>query len=234
MSNLKKFISFAESKLGDMLKESGNILYSSASTLRPGSVYLIGYNPGGDPDCIKTTIQETLNGLPGKTENGYIDESWGGKEAGKNILQCRVRYLLEDICGLKTEEVCASNLIFKRSEDAKSIKFKECADICWPVHERIIQIVSPSLIIAFGNGNNSPYSYLRNRLKGKDEDWIKSGYGKKRIWYCKSFRSDKGILVIGLPHLSRYAINLEKYKHAKKWIQGKKWRSSKMTNHRIL
>ncbi len=214
---------------GGILNESGNILYSSASTLRRsntstlqrGPVYLLGTNPGGDPKEYKyNTIQDTLDALPNKTENSYIDEKWGrrpGKQ--KHPLQRRVIWLLNDLDnnGLKTKDVCASNLIFQRSRNTKrkNIDFKKCADICWPVHERILQVVSPSLIIAFGI---ETYYYLRSKLGNGNEITFPSGHG---TWKCRSFRSDSDILVVGLPHLSRYAVDC--HDDVKIWIQRQKW-----------
>jgi len=76
---------------------------------------------------------------------------------------------------------------------------------CWPVHEAIMKVVSPRLIIAFGNSDVSPYAYLHNMLGG-EQDYFPSGHGN---WAVKGFSAsinDSPAYVIGLPHLSRYNI----------------------------
>lgn len=219
---MKNFVSFVKDKLKEkdknILSCSGKFLYSSAQTLKPGKVYLLGYNPGGVPG--NETIENDLDKLHTQ-DNSYTDEKWewGGKELdeGKHPLQKRVIHLLKSL-GEEPEEVCASNLIFKRSENQKGVKHKKDANTCWHVHKRILQIVKPKKIVAFGLGT---YYYLKGELGKNNEEFIcNSGYKNRwGIIYCKSFKfeSDSGIVVVvGLPHLSRYKI----YQHVINWIEG--------------
>jgi len=213
MNFVEEIISFANSALEEILDDSGQYLYSGASTLRPGAVYLLGHNPGGSPAGREDeSIRRSLNELPDKKTNNYIDDSWVNRPAGQSPLQVRVCWLLENI-GFDPREVCASNLIFSRSVDAANINFEKFANICWPVHEKILNVVSPSLIIAFGNSGNSPYSYLKNKLGNNGETTHASGHGN---WKCKTFLSDSGTVVVGLPHLSRYAV--DHHPHVPEWI----------------
>jgi hypothetical protein len=80
----------------------------------------------------------------------------------------------------------------------------------WPVHRRILQVVQPEVIIAFGNGPYHPISIsLTSRNKGK-ADSIDSGHGN---FTCLSFESkieNQLMTVIGLPHLSRYHLYTDK------------------------
>jgi hypothetical protein len=210
----------AKDVLDGILDEPGSILYSSHETLKPGSVYLLGLNPGG---AGGSTIEESLNTMLANTHNAYLDESWenrnGTYDKGEAPLQKRVQYILKNL-GLNTENVCASNLIFIRSRDATSLNFS-LAKQCWPVHEAILSIVQPKLIIAFGNSNESPYQYLHEILKGKEE-FLPSGHGN---WKIKGFESQINghpVYVVGLPHLSRYSpIGKD---HLIEWLQ-KKFRS---------
>ncbi len=200
MSNVNTFVSFAKSELKEILDYSGNVLYSSSETLKPGTVYLLGYNPGGAPEDHKEeTIERSLDGLPKKKRNNYIDD-----EGWKSDLQDQVLWLLKKL-GLNPAEVCASNLIFKRSKDDTGVNYPEDADTCWPVHERILQVVKPKMIIAFGNGEDeSTYKYLKDNLENDNEE-VTCDAGHKN-WKCKSFKSASGVAVIGLPHLSIYSI----------------------------
>ncbi len=122
---------------------------------------------------------------------------------GEAPLQKRICWLLESL-KLHPRKVCASNLIFFQSRRVKDISYYDLAERCWPIHEAIIEIVQPKLIIAFGNSVLSPYGYLHTMLGGKEE-YVSSGHGK---WNVKGFQSNingKLVYVAGLPHLSRYS-----------------------------
>src|SRR5262249_13392114 len=95
----------------------------------------------------------------------YLDTIWSrNRTVGGAPLQRRVVWLLESL-GLHARNVAASNLIFFRSRDAAGSQFRRFATLCWPVHERIIQIVRPRLVIVYGNSGVSPFSYLLNEYK---------------------------------------------------------------------
>ncbi len=193
----------AKKHLNDLLNESGSILYSSHETLKPGQIYLLGFNPGGaGGNSLLSSIDRLLN----NESNSYLDECWenlsGSWEAGDAPLQKRVCYLLENL-GLNPREVCSSNLIFLQSREAKNINFN-LANRCWPIHESILQLIKPKLIIAFGNSGVSPYGYLHNMLGGEQE-YIPSGHGN---WNVKGFTTqinENPVYIAGLPHLSRYS-----------------------------
>lgn len=76
------------------------------------------------------------------------------------------------------------------------------ANVCWPVHQEILKIVNPTLVLAYGNSAKSPYSFLKTKY-GTREQTFPSGHGD---WECRAFRADSGFWVVGLPHLSRYDI----------------------------
>jgi hypothetical protein len=193
----------AKNALRDLLEQPGEILYSSHETIKPGLVYLLGLNPGGEGGL---PLIKSVDQLLKRNTNAYLDECWenlrGSWKAGEAPLQRRVVWLLENL-GLCPREVCASNLIFVQSRDARGVSF-ELAKKCWPVHEAIIDIVKPRLIIAFGNSCASPYFYLHDMLNGK-QTYAPSGHGN---WLLKGFHTNiagQGVFVAGLPHLSRYS-----------------------------
>ena len=171
-------------------------------------MYLLGHNPGGSPDDqAANTVRASLEAMPTKTLNNYLDEAWqtaSGRSysKGQAPLQRRVVWLLQEL-GLRPREVPASNLIFVRSIDVSGILFGELADLCWEVHETILDIVRPRLLVVFGNSEPSPYTYLFEKFNPTGEETIESGHGN---WLCRAFRVDGGLSVVGLPHLSRYNI----------------------------
>jgi len=193
----------AKEVLSDLLQERGGILYSSHETLKPSSVYLLGFNPGGSG--VKP-LKEGINSMLSNSENAYLDGKWGNKSgswgAGEAPLQKRVKWLLSEL-GLNPADVCASNLIFVQSRKASDICFS-LAKQCWPVHEAILEIVRPKLIIAYGNSTDSPYGYL-HAMFGDEQEHIPSGHG---TWVAKGFQchiNGKPVYIAGLPHLSRYS-----------------------------
>lgn len=193
----------------NLLSERGAVLYSTADTLKPGNLYILGLNPGGtDGD----TIEERLEALPLRTKNEYLDEVWGRGHYGEHKkcehpLQRRLRWLVEEL-DEDLRQTCASNLIFTRSRSEKGLAINELARLCWGVHELILNIVKPKMILAFGNGERrSPYSFLRSKFKPSEEEVLCDiGHGN---WKCKAFKATlnrRTLYVVGLPHLSRYDV----------------------------
>lgn len=99
--------------------------------------------------------------------------------------------------------MAASNLIFSRSRDAATSQFHKFAELCWPVHREILKIVNPALIIAYGNSGDSPYSFMFQKFGGPRESQFASGHGN---WSCRAFQVPGSFHVVGLPHMSRYAV----------------------------
>ncbi len=196
---------FARHHLRKHLTRSGEILYSGASTLRSGQVYLLGHNPGGDPKNSKLlTLGRSLDDLPSKKTNSYLDTLWSRQRAvGQAPLQRRVVWLLKSL-GLEPRDVAASNLIFLRSRGAAESQFRELSKACWPVHERIIDVVQPQLVIVFGNSGQSPFGFLLRKFGADVDEYCSSGHGN---WVCRSFLAPGRFRVVGLPHLSRYDVS---------------------------
>ena len=139
-------------------------------------------------------------------DNAYIDEDWsngnGDKEKGQATLQKRVGLLITEL-GYDLKTVCASNLIFAQSVNVKGVP-SALADVCWPVHEAIISIVKPKVILVFGNSSPSPFLYLHNKYQGEVE-YFKAGHGD---WQVKTFKANmdgSSVRIIGFPHFSYYS-----------------------------
>jgi hypothetical protein len=205
MDASREIADFARVQLAKVLSESGQVLYSAASTLRPGPTYLLGHNPGGDPnDRGLWSVGQSLDDLPTQTENSYLNALWSGQhKVGQAPLQRRVVWLLESL-GLKPRDVAASNLIFVRSRDAAGSRFSEYARLCWPVHQRILDVVKPRLLLVYGNSGASPFGFLRDTFGVDVDEWCPSGHG---TWMCRSFQVPGRFRVVGLPHLSRYDVS---------------------------
>ena len=212
MSNAADLVTFAKPLLASIASRSGRVLYSAASTLKPGPIYLLGLNPGGDPATHHDTVSESLEELPERHLNAYLDESWAGQPVGCSRLQRRVCWLVQQL-GLSVRSVCASNLIFIRSGDSSGSGYPQTAKLCWPVHERILRIVKPKVILVFGNSGISPFRFLQAHYGATRLVSFPSGHGN---WQCFGFELPSGVRVIGLPHLSRYAVN--KHPEVAEWV----------------
>lgn len=203
--NLTTLINTAKNELSDLSEQAGTLLYSSAASVQKGDVYFLGFNPGG---INGVSFKDNLALLPSKTSNSYLDEEWendaGSWAAGESPLQKRVQWLFESL-NLQTKDICASNLIFFQSKQASEINYN-LADRCWPVHEQILRIVQPKVILTFGNSGTSPYSYLYQKFgSNTKQEMINSGHGD---WSLKAFSTtinNIDTIIIGLPHLSRYS-----------------------------
>lgn len=217
--NIKKeeLPDFANKQLGELVSKPGSILYSSHETLAEADIYFLGYNPGGsDGQPISNSI---LNMLTSQS-NSYLDEDWsnglGNFKKGQATLQKNVKLLITSL-GYDLRTVCASNLIFAQSVNVKGVS-SALADICWPVHEAIIDIVKPKVLLVFGNGNPSPFSYLHNKFQDEIE-YVESGHGD---WQIKTFKANidgRWVRIIGFPHFSYYSPkNKEKMLN---WVKAK-------------
>jgi len=188
--------------LEGQLEQSGAFIYSSHDTIRPGEIYLLGLNPGGEGG---PSLGERLATLLSREENAYLDEAWdnggGSYKPGGAPLQMRVGWLLSQL-GVDTRNVLSTNLIFMQSTNASGVCIEQ-AKLCWPVHEALLSIVRPRVILTFGNSSFSPYGFLHT-LYGGSQRYAPSGHGN---WSLKGFNAHMPwgeVFVAGLPHLSRY------------------------------
>lgn len=204
-----EFVSFAERRIARIIDESGKVLYSSAETLSKGDIYLLGINPGGVPGVSGTSIRENLQSFSTKTTNDYLDEVWEDSN-----LQLRVISLLEEL-GQDVRKVCASNMVFARTKsEPGTAEFNRYADICWPVHEEVIKIVEPKILVVFGS---IAYKYLWYRAGKPVEDKGESGY----LHPCRAFAKLYGgvsLKVIGIPHMSRRPAKQEAIRFIKNYL----------------
>jgi hypothetical protein len=203
--NVAAIVQKAKESLGQILNESGTILYSSCATLRPGKYYFLGLNPG-EADADSDTIGKSLGKLCTRTVNAYLDEDWSGARKygiGGHRLQKNFKCLFEAL-GEDPRAVCGTNLIFKGSADARGAEYPEMAKLCWPVHEAILRVVQPRAIITFGVTDT--FQFVAEQLGGGPIQYFKSGHGD---WAWRSLTKKGAPSLIGLPHLSKYAL----YKH---------------------
>jgi len=162
--NATNLATFAKKPLSDIIGYPGDILMSSFETLIPGDIYFIGLNPGGENST--NTIEDALDKLTTKKTNDYLDDTYINKREtpgpGEAQLQKNIRWLFE-LLGLNLRDICASNLIFVQSKEAKDLHGPpRLTEICCPVHEKILEIVSPKVVLAMGTGDIQPLAFCAN------------------------------------------------------------------------
>lgn len=225
----EQILSAVQQHLGKDANESGSVLYNGSSTLRPGKLYLLGLNPGGDPSEIKQSVNESVKATFDKLRSDYCayeDECWKQnhpvdcmlKECkGESPHQRRVSDLVDALgLGVIIKDVFAANAIFLRTKDQLSLKMPwKLWENCWHVHKLFLSIVQPKLILCLGNGNGlSAFSLLRSRFLGaptpqnvgpngfRDGKWFAG-----RVAVCQ-----EPCTVVGIPHPSRFGMS-EKLEH---------------------
>ena len=184
----------------------GKLLYSGSSSVKPCDIYLLGYNPGGDPTKETQTVEEHLRATPADW-NEYLDAKWCRRglelQAGQALLQRRVRWMLKQL-GYDPRAVCASNLIFARSRGIGNLHDKrKLADACWSLHAAILVVVRPKAILAIGKDafddilSRGPEFPIEHRSSGQS-NWL--------CYASKTMIEGCNVRVAAVPHLSRYKI----------------------------
>lgn len=183
-----------------LINASGAVLYSGASTLSRGPVYLLGLNPGGSDG---PTLGDSI--LASRREhNCYLDEEWapGGhvQPMGQATLQRRV----QDLClklKLNTRNVPASNLVFTRSTRLSThSSFKTTAQACLVVHKIFLEAIQPDLLFTFGSiGNFEGFGKIE-QLESRS-----ANHGTWMAHRGKVAISGKSVRFANIPHMSLWA-----------------------------
>ncbi len=196
-------------------------------TLKKGDIYLVGLNPGGDPQKTKFNVKDEISEFKkfysshNRSFSAYLDEVWGNTgseyEKGQASHQKRVKELIESVSNClgqfcSVRDIFAANLIFFRTKNKNELstllkiaKDAKILDYCWKCHMKFLEVVRPKIILCNGNGDNlSSYSYIRRFL---NSDTIKAEnakqFGKKKIKFLEAIIEPlEKVLIIGIPHLS--------------------------------
>ena len=107
-------------------------------------------------------------------------------EIGEHSLQRHLVEVMKTV-GQDLRGACASNLIFLRSPGHYGVKYPDSTKACWGIHEMILEIVQPRIILAFGNGQRSPYDFLHRQYNVYENEEIDSEHGN---WKCRFFKTN--------------------------------------------
>lgn len=139
---------------------SGAVLYSGTATLTRGDLYVMGDNPGGS-GANMPSIAEALHPKDASGHE-YTDGDW---EKGGRAFQNRARQLFDAI-GTDLRTTLATNAVFVRSATSAELAdgWRLWWDHCWKVHQILLRVVRPRIIICFGV---QAYEKLRHTQEGR-------------------------------------------------------------------
>lgn len=197
-----------------LANEKGAILYSGWSTLKEGRFYILGLNPGGNDghsvyhDIINTTEHYSAY-QEGEWSTDYVNYSKGCAPH-----QNRVKRIIESL-GIEPNNVLCTNAIFKQSRNKSGVSWQNFED-GWFIHQFLLSIVRPKVIVCLGNGASlSAFSLLHQKSMGSPErSYLPGGHHDSRYAFMKgrgfsgTFDLNgsqlKNVLVLGAPHPSRF------------------------------
>jgi hypothetical protein len=220
VGNISQLLSKLESSLGPFIYESGSVLYSSPETLKPGRFYFIAFNPGGKPtDDPRETIKFHTESLK-EGYNAFLREDWSSDKrkyaCGQAPHQKNVQALAR-LLGVQIENLFATELIFLRSWSADGVDYTELAKKCWRVHQWMLEIVQPSVIVSNGNADGkSAYTFVLNTFRGEglavnELKPAQSGHGRFWLKAARIQGNQTVNTVLGIPHLSYYHLFNQPY-----------------------
>lgn len=202
MPGLQHFFSFVPP---DLHNKSGAVFNTGeAAFSRPAeAVYLLGINPGGDPDTHQhETVSSHTQAVLRKRQQphwcAYRDESWNGRRPGTSGMQPRIQHMFERL-GIPIDQVPMSNLIFERTREQADLADREdaLAQACWPMHDAVLRELQIRVILCLG---------------GKCGEWVRTKLGATkpagtfvesypgRSWRSKAWLNNAGLHVIALSH----------------------------------
>jgi len=243
---VQQFVRDSKNILKAYLNEYGLVIYSHKTTLRPNLVLFYGINPGYDParhHRIRWKIRESLDyfadgfkvleaeantdrdKLPRPERlhehlNLIDDQCWpypsftADYRMGRAPYQQHARNLLRTI---GRPDALITNLLFGQAARTKDIpKNQPFDEACWKVHELILQIAKPNVIVTCATVVDKR---LRRQLglnlvpPARD-----SGYGPPHArWTCKQWEGtwrdeatmERRIVVCQIPQMAFFDITAE-------------------------
>ena len=187
---------------------SGRVFYSGRDAFQPDrTVYLLGYNPGGDPDALvaDTVQRHTKTVLEDHPSNwsAYRDESWTSGQSwrppGTATFQPIILQLIRSL-DLDPGMVPSSKLVFARS--ARAAHLSSQTDLerpCWPFHLKAIAMIQPRFIICFGLNTGN----IVCRLLGANRQIDRFEEPNNRRWTSDARIAADGLIVLTLTHPSQ-------------------------------
>ncbi len=106
------------------------------------------------------------------------------------------------LLGFNPARVPMSNLVFKRSSDAKSIQpeLPKLIEDCWPVHEKLISDLGTKVVLCFERGTGAKVRKLLQASELVDEVRERNNRRYRSYTHVNS----EGVAVVTVIHGSRF------------------------------
>ena len=160
-------ISAIEEKLRPILEQPGAVLFSGWDTLVKGDFYMMGFNPGGDPEWVAgdgPNDEQTIGASLKRDKPCYNDwtDAHYGPGGTFSPLQTRIKSVL-DALNAVPGKTFSTNALFTRARVTHAVKepWQLWWDYCWPVHQLFLATVQPKVILCLGAGPTSAWEFLR-------------------------------------------------------------------------
>ena len=172
---------------------SWSFLSSPLANLNSSKVALLGLNPGGG------SIGHYHPSFSCEDGSAYVIESWGGRPAGTSKLQQQVRKLFAALA-LEPSSVLSGNIVPFRSPNWAALSNRtEALLFGKSIWRELFSHWTPELVVCLGEDSART---VRNILGIQNLERILVGWGNCTL----SIGQTETCRVIGLPHLSRFAI----------------------------
>lgn len=169
------------------------LLASPLSTIADAEVVFLGLNPGGSAEDPSHGELSCENG------SAYEVESWVGHAAGSAPLQRQVRALFR-MLAVPADKVLAGNLVPFRSRNAQKLHdARDAVRFGTDLWSQLLAAAPRRIVIGMGKEAQrmlfEQFAVVRTKA-------LRAGWGNQLIRYGQAGSTR----VIGLPHLSRFAI----------------------------
>lgn len=208
--------------------KSGSVFYTGYGTLlNPNGVYLLGINPGGNPEEITESVAKNLHDFQYRNPyfNAYLDEDWGHKDFQRNIKDAFEKL---NLC---LRIVCCSNMVFERTEKSDDV-IKIMNSYIYIQSYIINNIINPSVIIAVGE--KTYHALVDNWTEQGKPTPLNIIDGKPVAgspWYIESIEKDK--LLCYMPHFS-YNGHYGKFSKCEQAIESMRYKIHEVLNERDI
>jgi hypothetical protein len=199
-------VRLVQKKLGNDVRESGKVFYSSPRSLFAGRYILMGYNPGGDPAShTMCRISENLDAWVSIRKNQYWTEKWNKKGDNFNRLQKQVHDLLGNL-DINPAEVFTSNLWFQRSRDASKLRRCRALDkACIGIWNELLTRSTARRIICIGV--KTARDFLEQiEAKEIQEKTSRTCHPRAVAVLANARIQGKAYKIAAIPHLSRFSV----------------------------
>lgn len=189
----------------ELRARSGKVFYAGRQAFAgPAALYVLGLNPGGDPESYARETVGAHTDLVIRTHpadwSAYRDESWEGRAGGTYGMAPRVLHLFRGL-NLAPGTVPCSNLIFVRSRTEADLQreIAVLADRCWPFHAQVMARLRPKVVLCFGGTTGQQ---VRARLGANTliDEFVEQN---RRGWRSQAFAGAGSVRVVVVSHPSR-------------------------------